>query len=357
MSLITVPAVELLCRLDRFDTIIDARSEDEYLLDHLPGAVNWPTLNNAQRRDIGTTYKQVNPFEARKRGAAIAARNIGEHIERAVLDKPRDWTPLVYCWRGGQRSASLSLVLDQIGFRVSIVGGGYKAFRAALVDDTNRLAAMFDFRVVCGTTGSGKTRLLNALARCGAQVLDLEALASHRSSVLGALPGQAQPSQKGFDTRVWDALRRLDPNAPVFVESESRKVGNVAVPMALMDAIRQGHCLNLVLSDAERVALLMEDYDFFVRDVEALCARLDALSEIRGKAVVQAWKSSLRLGRIESVVQELLSEHYDPVYQQSMQRNFRQYDKAEVLLPADRSNAAMDLLARTLNDSAAMQRR
>ncbi len=345
MSLTAIPAVEVLGRLDTFDTVIDARSEDEFWLDHLPGAVNWPTLNNRERQEIGTIYKQVNPFEARKRGAAIAARNIGEHIEREVLDKPRDWKPLTYCWRGGQRSGSLSLVLDQIGFRVSIVEGGYKAFRAAVVTDTARLAALFDFHVVCGTTGSGKTRLLHALSRHGAQVLDLEALANHRSSVLGAIPGQPQPSQKGFDTRVWDVLRRVDPGRPVFVESESRKVGNVAVPVALMDAMRQSACLNLVQSDEMRVALLMEDYDFFVRDTNAFCERLDALCEIRGKAVVQAWKASVRLGQIDVVVQELLAKHYDPVYRQSMQRNFRQFHTAKTLTAGDGSNAAMDAVA------------
>ena len=352
MSLTSVPATELLARLDDFDAIIDARSEDEFLADHLPGAANWPTLNNQERHEIGTVYKQVNPFEARKRGAAIAARNIANHITREVLDKARDWKPLVYCWRGGQRSGSLSLVLHQIGFRVTLVEGGYKAFRAALVADTARLAASLEFRVVCGTTGSGKTRLLHALSRCGAQVLDLEALASHRSSVLGAIPGQAQPTQKGFDTRVWDALRRFAPERPVFVKSESRKVGNVAVPVALIDAMRQGTCLNLVLGDPERVALLMEDYDFFVRDTPAFCERLNALGEIRGKAVVRGWQALVQSGRIEQVVQELLTMHYDPVYLQSMRRNFGQFDTARVLAPTDGSVAAMDVLARQLLNQA-----
>lgn len=349
MSLTPQDAADVLQRLDDFDTIIDARSEDEFALDHLPGAVNWPTLDNQQRHDVGWRYKQVNPFEARKLGAAIAARNIAAHIERAVMDKPRSWQPLVYCWRGGQRSGSLSMVLGQIGFRVSIIDGGYKAFRAALVADTERLAGLFDYRVVCGTTGSGKTRLLHALGRAGAQVLDLEDLAHHRSSVLGAIPGLAQPSQKAFDTRVWDRLRRFDPAQPVFVESESRKVGNVAVPVALMDAMRdRGECLNLELPDAERVALLMEDYDYFVRHTEVFCDRLDALTEIRGKQVVQDWKAQVQSGDIASVVQELLTRHYDPVYLQSMQRNFKRYDAARVLAPKDRSAAAMDRLAATL---------
>lgn len=348
MSLTTIAASEALHRLDEFDIIIDARSEDEYAEDHLPGAVNWPTLNNEERKAVGTTYKQVNAFEAKKRGAAIAARNISAHIEREVIDKPKDWKPLAYCWRGGKRSGSLSLILSEIGFRVTLIEGGYKAFRAAVLEDIPRLAPQFDWRVICGTTGSGKTRLLQELATAGAQVLDLEALANHRSSVLGAIPGVSQPSQKHFDTRVWNALRRLDPKRPVYVESESKKVGNVAVPTALIDAMRAGQCLNLILLDEERVALLMEDYDFFVQDREAFCERLDALKELRGKQVVEDWKQQVRGGRIEDVVRDLLLSHYDPVYLQSMERNFKLYAQAQDIRPKNRSVAAMRMLANEL---------
>ena len=348
MSLTTITAEEALRRFDEFDIVIDARSEDEYAEDHLPGAVNWPTLNNEERKLVGTMYKQVNAFEASKRGAAMAARNIASHIEREVLDKPKGWKPLAYCWRGGKRSGSLSLVLSQIGFRITLLEGGYKAFRQVLLEDIPRLAPKFDWRVICGTTGSGKTRLLQALEKSGAQVLDLEALANHRSSVLGAIPGVPQPSQKHFDTRIWDALRRLDPARPVFVESESKKVGNVAVPAALIEAMRAGQCLNLVLPDEQRVALLLEDYDFFVRDSEAFCERLDALTQLRGKQVVENWKTQVRAGQIEPVVRDLLLSHYDPVYLQSMQRNFKQYAQAQTISPQDRSAQAMQALANEL---------
>ena len=348
MSLTTLSAVEAIQRLHEFDTLIDARSEDEYDEDHLPGAVNWPTLNNEERRDIGTLYKQVNAFEAKKRGAALAARNIAAHIEREVIDKPKDWKPLTYCWRGGKRSGSLSLILSEIGFRVTLVEGGYKAFRAAVVQAIPVLASPLDLRVICGTTGSGKTRLLQALIKQGAQVLDLEALANHRSSVLGSIPGQAQPTQKRFDTLVWEALRRLDPSRPVFIESESKKVGNVAVPTALIEAMRRSPCLNLVLPDAQRVALLMQDYDFFVRDVEHFCNRLQVLSEFRGNVVVEGWQASVRAGQIEPVVQELLTQHYDPVYLQSMRRNFEQFNDAKTIAPEDHSTISMAHLARQM---------
>jgi tRNA 2-selenouridine synthase len=348
VSLTPLAAAEVLHRLAEFDTIIDARSEGEFAEDHLPGAVNWPTLNNEERILVGTIYKQVNAFEAKKRGAAMAARNISNHIERHCLDKPKDWKPLIYCWRGGKRSGSLSLVLDQIGFRVTLVEGGYKAFRAALVADIPRLAAQFDWRVICGTTGSGKTRLLQTLAYEGAQVLDLEDLANHRSSVLGGIPGVAQPTQKRFDMLVWDALRQFDAGRPVYVESESKKVGNVAVPVSLIEAMRKSPCLNLMLPDAHRVALLLEDYDFFVKDAEHFCDRLGALTEIRGKEQVSAWQAQVRSGEIAPVVQELLTLHYDPVYLQSMRRNFAQFEGAKAISPKGYSAAAMRELAKDL---------
>jgi tRNA 2-selenouridine synthase len=348
MPLTTISAHDLIARLHDYDTIIDARTEDEFAEDHVPGAVNWPTLNNQQRIDIGTMYKQVNAFEAKKRGAAIAARNIATHLEREVIDKPRDWRPLAYCWRGGKRSGSLSLILDQIGFKTTLVEGGYKAFRAAIVADIPRLVSALNLRVVCGTTGSGKTRLLHALKAQGAQVLDLEDLANHRSSVLGAIPGIEQPTQKGFDTQVWNSLRHLDVSRPVFIESESKKVGNVSVPTALIEKMRSSSCLDLCLPVSARVALLLEDYDYLVKDSAYFCNRLDILAQFRGKSVVAAWKEKVMLGNLEPVVEELLTQHYDPVYLQSMQRNFSQYDRAQTISPADHSMNAMLALAKTL---------
>ena len=348
MSVQLISAEQALTGLTEFSSVIDARSESEYAEDHLPGAVNWPSLRDAERHQVGTQYKQVNAFEAKKQGAAMVARNVAGHIEREVLDKPKDWKPLVYCWRGGKRSGSLALILDQIGFKVSLIEGGYKAFRAAMVADLPQLSERLHFEVVCGTTGSGKTRFLQALAAQGAQVLDLEALANHRSSVLGLIPGQSQPTQKAFDTRVWTALQAFDTTRPVYIESESKKVGNVVVPESLMTAMRRSPCLHLQLSEEERVKLLLEDYDFFVRDIEFFCERLDALTEARGKVVVADWQARSRAGGVAGVVKDLLVLHYDPVYLQSMQRNFTHYAAARPLAPRDHSVAAMQALAATL---------
>ncbi len=338
-------ATDALQQLGAFDAVIDARSESEHALDHLPEAQSWPSLNDAERIQVGTLYAQAGAFEAQKVGAALVAANIARHLTDHVADLPKAWRPLIYCWRGGKRSGALALVLSQVGFQTTLVEGGYKAFRAALLADLPQQASRLCYRVVCGPTGSGKTRLLDALAAAGAQVLDLEALASHRSSVLGLLPGRPQPSQKRFDTLVWTALHGFDASRPVYVESESKKVGNLAVPDALMAAMRASPCLDLQLNDDERVALLLEDYVFFVEQPALFCERLQALESLRGHEVVEGWQKQVHAGAFERVVRELLITHYDPGYLQSMKRNFAEYAQAKKIAPADRSAGAMAVLA------------
>ncbi len=322
MSLIKITAADALQRFAEFDAVIDARSESEHAEDRLPGAVNWPSLTDEERRIVGTEYKQVSPFIAQKRGAMLVARNVANHIEHHVLDKPKDWRPLVYCWRGGKRSGALSLVLSEIGFRVHILDGGYREYRRAVMAELVDLPGRFAYRVLCGPTGAGKSRLLQALQAQGAQVLDLEALANHRGSVLGLVPGSPQPSQKQFDSRVWNALRGLDPLRPVFVESESKKVGDLRVPEALIERMRASSCVRVDVALESRVKLLLEDYAFFVTDTEAFCQRLDALRLARGHEIVNGWQAAARVGRTAEVVKSLLADHYDPIYMQSMNRNF-----------------------------------
>ena len=334
-------AAEALEHLDGFDTVIDARSPAEYALDRLPGAVNWPTLNDDERRLVGTEYKQVSAFEAQKRGAAMVARNIAAHIEREVMGKPKGWKPLVYCWRGGKRSGSLAMVLAQIGFNVQVLDGGYQAYRRAVVAHLEELPVKLHYRVVCGSTGSGKSRLLQVLREHGAQVLDLEALANHRGSVLGLVPGSPQPAQKQFDSRVWAALREFDAARPVFVESESKKIGDLRVPQALIGAMRASPCIMFDLALDARVTLLLEDYGFFVTDTETFCARLDALRALRGNDVVNVWQRAARSGQTASVVRDLLVSHYDPIYAQSMARNFADLAAPHLALEWDGSAASL----------------
>lgn len=349
MALRSVHASEAAPQLDRFDAIIDARSPSEFAEDHLPGAVNWPVLDDEQRRIVGTLYVQSGPLPARKLGAAMVARNIADHLDRWIADKPRQWQPLVYCWRGGQRSGSLAWFLDQIGFRTVRLDGGYKAFRAVVRQDLGQWPARYDFRVLAGRTGSGKTRLLRALAEAGGQVLDLEALAAHRGSILGGLPGRPQPSQKRFDTLLWSALRALDPQRPVYVESESKKIGRVQLPDALMTRLH-GHALVLrvAMPDEARVRLLLEDYGFFAGEAERFCGLLDGLVELRGREAVGRWQALARAGQWAEVFGQLMHEHYDPLYRRSMDRHFAGLAGAQEIALPDGGADALQAAARAL---------
>jgi tRNA 2-selenouridine synthase len=341
MPVISITATEVLTHIDRFSAIIDARSESEFALDHLPDAVNWPSLSNEERIVVGTEYKQISPFVAQKRGAALVARNIARHIERDVMDKPKDWSPLVYCWRGGKRSGSLALVLGQIGFRVHMLQGGYRAFRSEVVKALESSGSQLRFQVLCGTTGSGKSRLLQALKSAGAQVLDLEEIAQHRGSVLGLLPDTLQPTQKRFETQLWNRLRQLDTNRPVFVESESRTVGQLRVPERLIQTMRAAPCITVNITLDQRVNFLMRDYAHFVSDPELFCKRLDALRDARGHQVVNDWHQRALAGHMAGVVRELLEIHYDPIYLKSMQRNFGQINTPKLRVSWDGTQATL----------------
>ena len=338
MKLLRISAAQAAASLDAFDAVIDARSESEYAEDHLPGAVNWPTLDDAQRHAIGTEYKQVSAFDARLHGAVFAARNIADHLQREAHGLRRGWRPLVYCWRGGQRSGALALVLAQVGFEVSVVDGGYRAFRRLVIEQLESLPQPLPLQVLCGQTGTGKSRLLSALAAAGEQVLDLESLAGHRGSVLGGL-AQPQPGQKRFEMLLWDQLRRLDPTRPTWIESESRTIGRLRLPQALLLHMRASDCVDVRMSLEDRIELLVDDYPHLLEDVNGLCARLEALREVRGAQVVAHWQALARRQDWRALVHELLVSHYDPIYLRSMTRNFSRL--ARPLLVDDGSPAGL----------------
>jgi tRNA 2-selenouridine synthase len=326
-----LPADQVIAELDMFDSIIDVRSPAEFALDHIPGAINCPVLNDAERVTVGTLYKQQSPFEARKLGAAIVARNIGHHLEQHFQTMPKQWKPLIYCWRGGNRSGSMALIFAKVGWPVVQLDGGYKAYRHSVMHVLEHLPLSLHFRVICGTTGSGKSRLLQYLEQSGAQVLDLEQLAAHRGSVLGSLPLNPQPSQKMFETRLWQTLRRFTSDRVVYVESESKKIGDLRVPAALMDRIRSAQCVQVQLPTNDRVKLLIEDYPHLVSDTELLVSQLSHLTQLHSKEKIHRWQSLAETGEIAALVETLLVEHYDPAYLRSIEKNFAGYINSRVL--------------------------
>lgn len=335
-------------RLDEFDTIIDVRSPAEFAEDHIPGAINCPVLDDEERIRVGTLYKQVSPFEAKKVGAALVSRNIARHIETHFLSKPRGWKPLIYCWRGGQRSGAMTVVLGQIGWPARRIEGGYKAFRQRVLEDLDALPPALRFNILCGPTGSAKTALLDALAAEGAQVLDLEGLACHRGSVLGGAPNTNQPGQKAFETRLWSALRGFDPARPVWAESESRRVGRLHVPGVLFERLRDGECTLVQAPLAARVDHLLERYADLIADPAAFNEKLARLVGQHGHERVGGWQALVDAGAWRQLAEELVSIHYDPAYKRGGEGLYRRLEAARLLPLASLDAPALAAAAKGL---------
>ena len=331
-----------------FDTIIDARTPSEFAADHVPGAISAPVLDDAERAEVGTLYKQVSPFEAKKVGGALVAKNVARHVENLWKRNGKDWRPLVYCWRGGKRSGAMAHILREIGWNAQTLPGGYKAYRRWVVQELETRPAALDFVVVHGPTGSGKSRLLAALRNAGAQTLDLEQLAAHRGSVLGGLPGRPQPSQKMFESLLLDELSRLESKRPVYIEGESKKIGQLQVPEALLARMRASPCVRLETDTETRVTLLLGEYEFFLKNLASLFAQLDCLVALHGRERIAEWKALAERGAWREFVARLLAEHYDPAYRRSSQKNFSQLPEARAVRIASADDRAFLDAARSL---------
>jgi tRNA 2-selenouridine synthase len=347
------PIQATVAQLSEFDEVIDVRSESEYGEDHVPGALNCPVLDNSERALVGTLYKQTSSFDAKKLGASLVSANIARHLREQFHDRPRDWRPLVYCWRGGGRSDALAHVLAQIGWRVGRLEGGYKAYRHAVVADLDVLPRRFTWRVVCGMTGTGKSRTLRALGAAGAQVLDLEALAAHRGSVLGNMPDEPQPTQKMFDSLVWNELRGFDPDRPVFVESESKKIGRLRVVDALIDAMWASECLVLEAPVPVRVELLKAEYSHYISEPALLGVQLECLAPLHGKHRIERWQDMAHRGAWDAFVEELLVQHYDPAYTRAILKHYPALPRAARYTLRDVSDDDFERIAAAIVENTA----
>lgn len=340
-----------LAQLAEFDEIIDARSPAEFADDHLPRAVSCAVLSDEERARVGTLYKQVSPFAAKKVGAALVAKNIARHIEERFLDKPREWKPLVYCWRGGKRSGAFTHILREIGWDAHRLDGGYKAWRRHVVEQLATLPAAFNYRVISGATGSAKSRVLEALGELGAQILHLEQLAAHKGSVLGSLPDAPQPAQRMFETNLYSALAALDPARPVYVEAESRRIGVLHLPDALIAAIRAAPCIRIEATTPARVEFLLRDYDYFLANPGWLAEKLQHLKGLQSEETLARWQALIDAGDFRALVGELLEKHYDPLYQRSQSKNYADYGGAANHAADDLSETGIRNLAARILDS------
>lgn len=301
--------------LTNFSEIIDVRTPAEYEQDHIPGAINLPALSNSERAEVGTIYKS-NPFEARKLGAGYISKNVSHHLANYLADKGSDYRPLLYCWRGGMRSRSMAFILQSIGWNAHVVSGGYRAFRRHVIIELENTLTSSSLRlnIFSGMTGVGKTRLLHAIQNHGGQVLDLEALANHKGSLLGSPENDTQPSQKQFETRLWNALKNINPKEPVYTEAESNRIGNVHCPPALWSKLSEGKVIDISLPFKDRVKLLLEDYPHFTANPAKLSGLLEKLVRLRGKEQVSLWRQQIEQADWSAFMKSILSDHYDLAY-------------------------------------------
>lgn len=301
--------------LSQYSEIIDVRSPSEYALDHIPGAINLPVLNDEQRVIVGTLHK-TSPFEARKLGAGLIAANAAAILQQHLAGKDMSYSPLIYCWRGGQRSRSLTHILSSVGWKAKLLKGGYRSFRKLVVDELEQILTEtpLQLTVLSGLTGVGKTRLLHALTEQGAQVLDLEGLANHKGSLLGSPHLSEQPSQKQFETALWHTLREYDLTQPVYTEAESNRIGRVHCPTPLWKKLSEGKLIQTNLDISERIKLLAEDYPHFTENPQSLSELLNVLRRIRGNAQVDQWQQQIAEANWDTFLTSILVDHYDLCY-------------------------------------------
>ena len=314
--------------------LIDVRSPSEYLIDHIPGALNVPALTDVERSKVGELYN-LNTFQAKRTGAALVCANIAKNLENIWKDKPKSWSPVLYCWRGGDRSKSVAHVLEKVGWRPLVIAGGYKSYRKYVIHKIPECVENLSLVVVCGLTGSGKTKFLNYLQTKKKQVLDLENLACHRGSLLGSIPSINQPTQKKFDSLLLHELKKFEKNTAVYVESESKKIGDIQVPESLIKLMRKSNCLWIETSDYERVKLLCEEYSHFIKNDCELKIILTQLKKINQLSIDFSFENLKKKENLNKLVMDLLAKHYDPAYKKSMKKNYSKLSEAKIIYTKD----------------------
>jgi len=335
---------------ETYSEIIDVRSSSEFTEDHMLGAINLPVLDDAERAQVGTLYKQACPFAARKIGAALVAQNISKHLLGHFAAKDKTYRPLIYCWRGGQRSGSMALVLSQVGWQATVVRGGYKTYRAYVREQLQQIPQQLTYQLIAGLTGTGKTLILKQLGKQGAQVLDLEEIANHRGSLLGEQWQSPQPSQKYFESLLLATLQKLDPHRPVWVEAESNKIGQIYLPQALWQKITQASCIEIQVPLVARIQWLLQEYPQMMAHPDILKDKLQKLQSRYSRKKIQDWYHLIDTQQWPQLVSDLLQVHYDPAYAHALKHC---YSKIEQVIPlADLSVSSVNQLVASLIPSA-----
>ncbi len=298
----------------KYDTIIDVRSPSEFDEDHIPGALNYPVLDDKERAKIGTIYKKRSPFEAKIIGSSLIAKNISEHLIQKLKNKNGAWRPLVYCWRGGKRSKALCLIMKEIGWRVNQLEGGYKHYRNDIQKKLRQLSPKLKIVLISGKTGTGKTKLLHQIKSNNGQILDLEGIARHKGSLLGRDLENNQPSQKLFESLLYNALKSINLKKNIYLEAESSKIGNLHIPQPLWKKMLISNKINIETTLESRVKFLLNDYKYAQLDNNFFKPLMAGLKQRLPKKIINDWKHLIKNKDWRQLTESLLKNHYDPAY-------------------------------------------
>lgn len=309
--------------------LIDVRAPVEFQKGHIPGAVNIPLFDDDQRAEVGTLYNHKGRETAVQRGLDIATSK-ADSIATWIAEVTKDSPFVIHCWRGGMRSRGVAWLCDQRGLKPTLLRGGYKAFRRAVHRSFQQPRNII---LLAGKTGTGKTLLLEQLAKAGQQTIDLEGLAVHRGSVFGGIPGTEQPSTEQFENRLYLRWRDLDPLSPVWIEGENQTIGRVRVPHTVFQQMIRAPIAMVEVQRDQRIEFLLDQYStlsdhHLVTSVQKLHKRLGGL---RLKQAIDAVESSDRWK-----FAEITLEYYDKTYGKAFeQRRDNEFYRIPMDRPAD----------------------
>lgn len=313
------------------------RSEGEFEKGHVWGALNLPLFNNLERAQVGTTYKQVGKEPAILQGLEIVGPKMANLVKTVhSLNPPRE--VYLYCWRGGMRSGSVGWLLQTAGYQVFLLSGGYKAYRR-LVNEF-LLTAPLQLKVLGGCTGSGKTEILQKLQERGAQVIDLEKLAHHKGSAFGGLGQPPAPSKEDFDNSLFVSLSSMDLSKPIWVEDESKNIGQIFLPPHLTQLIQSSPVYNIRVPVNDRIERLVAEYA--IHPVPELVACLDKIKKRLGGQVYKDAVQALAENNFTHVVQLILF-YYDRTYVKHLE-----YKKDRIVKEIEVVNQNYDIAVDTL---------
>jgi len=300
-------SAESFLQLSRINPVCDVRSPSEFASGHIPGAVNIPIFSDKERETVGIKYKEEGSLAAIKTGLDLVGPQMSLKLSGA-LDLARDKQILVHCWRGGMRSEAMAWLFSLAGLNVSVLDGGYKAYRHFILEELSKKRKTI---VLGGLTGSSKTHILNHLKLKGQQVIDMEGLANHKGSAFGALGQSAQPTTEYFANILYDAWSKADPDMPVWLEDESRNIGTVFIPEEFYIKMQKSHAIILMMNVKTRLPRLMREYTRFPK--EALVASVLKISKRLGGDNTREAIASIESGDFAKAI-EITLTYYDKAY-------------------------------------------